>query len=462
MRVSSSVRCRSRKAIPCSAWWKGTRASCNLSPGLKEGRRPPFGWMREEELFNSLVAEVREKYAAQVRIFEPELSAMELPGDDWRQLAARDSAYNLGTAHARKGRTAEAVEAFRAAIRIDSTFLASYHELALAHAAEGDLAAAYAEMENAVRVGEGSAYTHRLLAFFHSNQGRYEEAEKALWQAIEVDSSGAEARYELGVLYNRQGRPGEAESSLMGALRLNPAYKEAWNELGGLYTNAGRHDEADRALKRAVAIDSGLCAGLLQPVPTALCAGQGRGGNGHAGAFREPVRQPGKVSTEDRAMRVPIFLTVLLAAFVLSDCGGRKLVDSGGGGDDEILFLNETPGNVYRIAVVGTTADFTLRASSRKGRKGSGGRGPSRLQRQYREDRGRGRRGAENAVRGQAGGDGPHFLRGGHHHRRGAGCGSGFHRGGVLTKGGSGSAPACAIPGESGRRFILSDFARRH
>ena len=65
-------------------------------------------------------------------------------------------------------------------------------------------------------------------------------------------------------------------------------------------------------------------------------------------------------------MRVLIFLTVLLAAFVLSDCGGRKLVDSGGGGDDEILFLNETPENVYRIEVVGTTADFTLRASSRK------------------------------------------------------------------------------------------------
>ena len=235
------------------------RSEGQLQPFARAERRATASLrvMREEEEFNSLVAEVREKYAAQVRIFEPELSAMELPGDDWRQLAARDSAYNLGTAHARKGRTAEAVEAFRAAIRIDSTFLASYHELALAHAAEGDLAAAYAEMENAVRVGEGSAYTHRLLAFFHSNQGRYEEAEKALWQAIEVDSSGAEARYELGVLYNRQGRPGEAESSLMGALRLNPAYKEAWNELGGLYTNAGRHDEADRALKRAVAIDSG-------------------------------------------------------------------------------------------------------------------------------------------------------------------------------------------------------------
>ena len=236
------------------------RSEGQLQPFAKAERRATASLrvMREEQLFNSLVVEVREKYADQVRIFEPELGAMELPGDDWRQLAARDSLYNLGIAHVRKGRPADAVEAFRGAIRIDSTFLSSYHELALAHAAEGDFEAAYAEMQNAVRVGgEGSAYTHRLLAYFHSNQGRYEEAEKALWKAVEVDSSGAEARFELGVLYNKQGRPGEAESSLMRALRLEPAYKEAWNELGGLYTNAGRHDEADRALKRAVAIDSG-------------------------------------------------------------------------------------------------------------------------------------------------------------------------------------------------------------
>ena len=235
------------------------RSAEQLQPFAKAERRATASLrvMREEELFNSLVAEVRERYADQVRIFEPELGAMELPGDDPGQ-PARDSLYDLGIAHARKGRTAEAVEAFRAAIRVDSTFLPAYHELAIAHAAAGDYEAAYAEMENAVRVGGGgSAYTHRLLAFFYFNQERYEEAEKALWQAIEVDSSRAEARYELGVLYNKQGRPGEAESSLMRALRLDPAYKEAWNELGRLYTNAARHDEADRALKRAVAIDSG-------------------------------------------------------------------------------------------------------------------------------------------------------------------------------------------------------------
>jgi tetratricopeptide (TPR) repeat protein len=181
---------------------------------------------KEEELFNRLVADAREKYADQVQIFDRELSAVRLPVDDAyvrRQEATRDS----------------------------------LHDLALAHAADADFEAAYAELESALRVeGVGSAYTHRLLAFIHSNRGQYDEAEKALWQAIEADSSGAEPLHELAVLYNKQGRPEEAENSLMRALRLNPAYKEAWNELGGLYTEAGRHDEADRALKRALEIDS--------------------------------------------------------------------------------------------------------------------------------------------------------------------------------------------------------------
>ena len=64
--------------------------------------------------------------------------------------------------------------------------------------------------------------------------------------------------------------------------------------------------------------------------------------------------------------KVMTSLTLLLAALVITGCGGRKLVDGGGGADNEILFLNETPLNVYRIQVVDTTADFTLRAESRK------------------------------------------------------------------------------------------------
>ncbi len=56
---------------------------------------------------------------------------------------------------------------------------------------------------------------------------------------------------------------------------------------------------------------------------------------------------------------------VALSFCLVSGCGGQRLADTGGA-DDEILFINDTPDHTYRITVVGTTADFTLRGGTRK------------------------------------------------------------------------------------------------
>jgi len=66
-------------------------------------------------------------------------------------------------------------------------------------------------------------------------------------------------------------------------------------------------------------------------------------------------------------MKKWIRLIVGLSLVVLvAGCGGKKIKDAGLGGDEEILFINDTSENSYRITVVGTTADFTLRASTQK------------------------------------------------------------------------------------------------
>ena len=66
-------------------------------------------------------------------------------------------------------------------------------------------------------------------------------------------------------------------------------------------------------------------------------------------------------------MKKWILLIVGLSLVVLvAGCGGKKIKDTGLGGDEEILFINDTPENSYRITVVGTAADFTLRAATQK------------------------------------------------------------------------------------------------
>jgi hypothetical protein len=61
-----------------------------------------------------------------------------------------------------------------------------------------------------------------------------------------------------------------------------------------------------------------------------------------------------------------LVILVISSAMVLS-CGGKKLKNAGGGSADEIFFINDTPANTYRITVVGTELDFTLRSSTQKG-----------------------------------------------------------------------------------------------
>ena len=60
-----------------------------------------------------------------------------------------------------------------------------------------------------------------------------------------------------------------------------------------------------------------------------------------------------------------ILLMSVIALIVSWGCGGEKFREAGGGAEDEILFVNETA-NDYRITVVETSTDFTLRAGTRK------------------------------------------------------------------------------------------------
>ena len=65
-------------------------------------------------------------------------------------------------------------------------------------------------------------------------------------------------------------------------------------------------------------------------------------------------------------MKAWMLLALVLVVAVSGGCGGKKLKDPGGGRGDEILFINDTPNNTYRITVVGLDAGFTLRPATNK------------------------------------------------------------------------------------------------
>ena len=250
--------------------------------------------LREENrLFNVMVGAIREKYADRVRIFDSELSAVQIPAKDaplphvqerqrnrlnrlaeghfnsgrygdavevYRKVLGMDSSlvdahYNLGAAYQKMGRVDEAVSAYDAAIRVDSTYIPTYHQLALAFVHRKDFEAAYRQLETALRIEPESADTYRTLAFLHSAREQFDRAEEALAKAVEADPGSSGAWRELGILHRQQGRSEDAEAPLLRAVALDPADREALNELGGLYAEGGRHDEAEKSLQQALKID---------------------------------------------------------------------------------------------------------------------------------------------------------------------------------------------------------------
>jgi DNA-binding winged helix-turn-helix (wHTH) protein/Tfp pilus assembly protein PilF len=124
-----------------------------------------------------------------------------------------------------------AVEAFRAAITIDSTYAQAHAGLALARCAQAALRA----------VPHREAFT---------------EAKESALRALAMDSTSADAQVALGtVLFLSEWDWTAAERSLCRALDINPDHTEALLEYGSLQEALGRLDEGLRFKQQALARD---------------------------------------------------------------------------------------------------------------------------------------------------------------------------------------------------------------
>jgi Flp pilus assembly protein TadD len=131
-----------------------------------------------------------------------------------------DAHNNLGYVLAAQGRTDEAIEQYRQALKI-------YPD--------------YAEAENNL----GTA----LLS-----QEKIEDAAAHFQRAVEINSNFAEAYNNLGLVLAKQGRLSAAIENYHKAEALNPDHPEVYNNLGNLLAGLGRNSEAIVQYEKALAI----------------------------------------------------------------------------------------------------------------------------------------------------------------------------------------------------------------
>jgi tetratricopeptide (TPR) repeat protein len=185
--------------------------------------------------------------------------------------------FNLAKALDTAGRAPEAIQEYRAAIRLDPAYARAVKGLANALLISGETAEAIARFGELLRLEPTDAEAHNNLGFARIQAGDDHEAIAALRRAIELKSDYADAHYNLGRAFVRSGEPFLALSHLREAVRLRRDWLPALTELARLQATAANPavrdaGEALRLALRAVDLSGREDAAVLDVLATAYAA----------------------------------------------------------------------------------------------------------------------------------------------------------------------------------------------
>ena len=148
-----------------------------------------------------------------------------------------------------------AAEAFRRALRADSTYHRARHNLAVVLADLGQAPAAVNLLETTVAAAPHFEDALRTLALLHAKAGRYPRAIELLRAGAALPDPPVDFFWRLGQLLDRQGRHPEAEPLLRRATAEAPQDPEVWRQWGLHRQRQGAHADALKAFERALATD---------------------------------------------------------------------------------------------------------------------------------------------------------------------------------------------------------------
>ncbi|HYS44791.1 MAG TPA: tetratricopeptide repeat protein, partial [Rhizomicrobium sp.] len=166
-----------------------------------------------------------------------------------RSAAPRDPflACNLGRALAGQGRTAEALDAFRTAIKLKPDFVEVRFDAAMLQHRTGALEEAENGFRQLLRVMPGQVHAKMALGAVLVDAGRPQEAEAPLRRGLDETSDPhlkAQFYLHLSMALRRQRKDGEALAACDSAEALDPALPGVALHRAEALQNLGRYDEA--------------------------------------------------------------------------------------------------------------------------------------------------------------------------------------------------------------------------
>jgi protein O-mannosyl-transferase len=163
----------------------------------------------------------------------------------------------LGDALDKQGRSGDAIQQFKEAIRLRPGYADAHGNLGVALAKNGQSEEAIREFQEAIRLKPDHANAHYNLGIALEKQGQTDAALHQFQEAVRFGPGYVEARYNLGILLGRRGQTDDAIRQFEEAIRLKPDYAEAYNDLGIVLGRKGEIDQAIRQFQEATRLKPG-------------------------------------------------------------------------------------------------------------------------------------------------------------------------------------------------------------
>lgn len=185
------------------------------------------------------------------------------------KVCPRADIYNdLGLVYLRDGDYVKAINSFKSALNIDSSFLPAFYNLGVAlHYSKiydiaenifSEVIATGKELEKDVLL---SAYSDKACA--QKRKGDVQGAIKTFKEALALDDKYVPPYSNLGNIYIEQGKMDEAKASLEKALSIDPRCAQALNGLGVIELENGNFDAAQEFFTKAMAVDQSCKAAIF-------------------------------------------------------------------------------------------------------------------------------------------------------------------------------------------------------
>lgn len=143
-----------------------------------------------------------------------------------------------------RGRYAEAIEDFTAALRLDRHSAAAYRGRGWAFTRKNDLDTAVADLSEAVRLNDDDPFTYEARGRAYDLKGDREKAAADYTKAIQLDPKFARAYNNRGYIYHQQKNYERALADYTKAIEADPTYAVALVNRGDLYNDLKDYDRA--------------------------------------------------------------------------------------------------------------------------------------------------------------------------------------------------------------------------